>query len=100
VMVPSRDERRARRGTERRGVELRVAKPALGDPLEGGRRDRPAERTAGAEADIISQDDQNVRRVLRSLNGLGEIALRVLDRTPDDPLEGLFRAWQDVLVVR
>ncbi len=64
VMVAAGDERGARRRAERRGVELRVAQPGLGDAVQRRRRNDAAEGARRAEADVVGHDQQHVRRAL------------------------------------
>ena len=65
VMVAAGDQRRARRRAERRGVEIRVAQPAVRDAIERRRRDDAAERARRAEAGVVRHDQQHVGRALR-----------------------------------
>ena len=57
-----------------------VAQAAVREPLEVRRLARPTECTGGAEAHIVDQDDQYVRRILRRPDGLDrrEMGVRVL----------------------
>src|SRR5204862_3280741 len=52
VMVAARNQRRARRRTERRGMKLRVPQPVLSDAIQGRGRHYAAERTRRAEAAV------------------------------------------------
>src|SRR5262249_7281101 len=79
VMVAPGDERGAGRRAERRGVELVEAQAAVGDALETGRRHRAAEGAAGAEANVIGQDQQDVWRPFGRLDTLREVGSRSLD---------------------
>ena len=64
MMVAAGQQRLPRRRAQRRGVEPGVLQPARGQLLEVGRLARPAEGAAGAEADVVDQDDQHVGRAL------------------------------------
>jgi hypothetical protein len=68
VVVASRLQRGAGWRTERRGVELIVAQPALGETVEGWRRDRTAERARGTVPKVINEDDNDVRSAGGSLH--------------------------------
>ena len=64
MMVAPGEQPRPSGRAERAGVELRVAQAVLRQPVKGGRRDRPAERTRGAEANVVGHDQQDVGRAL------------------------------------
>jgi hypothetical protein len=68
VMVAPGVERRARRRTQRRGVEVVVAQALLGEAIERRHRDRPAEAARHAEAHVVDQHDHHVGRALRRLD--------------------------------
>ena len=53
------------RRAERGHVEAVVRETLLGDPRHRGRRDGPAERRRVAEARVVDQHEQHVRRALR-----------------------------------
>ena len=65
VVIPSREQRRARGRAERSRVKAQVLETVVGEPLQVGRRDRSAKRTGRTEADIIDQHDEHVGRALR-----------------------------------
>ena len=65
VMVASRDQRRARRRAERRGMKLCVAQPVLCDAIQGRRRDDAAKRARRAKSAIVRHDEQHIGRALR-----------------------------------
>ena len=64
VVVPSGQQRLARRRAERRRVEAVVLEAVGGEPLGGRRVDRAAEGARRGEADVVDQHDQDVRRAL------------------------------------
>src|SRR5262249_15858314 len=72
----------------------------VGDALQAGRLDRAAKRTAGAEPDVISQDQQDIGSVLRCLDTLRKIGCRVLCCTANLPLEWRFGPGKTVLRAR
>lgn len=78
-------------------MELVITQPFLREPVERGSRHRAAEGAGVAEADVIQNDDQHIRRAFRCLNRLREIGLRFLVSLADDALKGGFRLWQDFL---
>ena len=65
VVIATRDQGRARRRAERRGVEIRVTQPVLRDAIQRRGRDDAAERARRAEAAIVGHDEQHVGRALR-----------------------------------
>ena len=73
VVVATREQRRARRRAQGRGVELRVAQPLAREPVHRRGRDRPAERAGRAEADVVGQEHQDVRGSLRRSHSDGEV---------------------------
>ena len=64
--------------------------PSAGQPLGGRRLARPAERARRAEADVVEQDDQHVRRARRRPQRLDRRERRV----------GILRVLVDRPVVR
>ena len=68
VMVAAAEQRGARRRAERRGVELVVAQPAVGQALHRRHVDRPAEGARLAEPHVVDQDDEHVRGAGRRLD--------------------------------
>ena len=69
VVVATGQERLARGRAQRGGVQTVELQPASGEPLGVGRGARPAEHTAGAEAAVVHEDDQHVRRARRGVAG-------------------------------
>jgi hypothetical protein len=61
-MIAPRNERRARRRAERRGMELRVTQTGRRDPVQRRRWDNAAEGARGAEANVVGHDEQHVGR--------------------------------------
>ena len=89
VVVAARQERGTRRRAERGDVKTVVPEALLGDPRHRRRRDGPAERRRIAEARVVDQHEQHVRRALRRRRchvdrpvGDGRI-----ERLPDRPAE-------------
>ena len=68
VMVAAGQQRGARGRAQRRGVELIVAQPIVGQPLQGGHVDRAAESARLTETHIVEQHDQHVRSVGRGFD--------------------------------
>ena len=62
LVVAPGEQRGARRRADRRGVEGVVADALVGQAAERGRLDLAAEGRSLAEADVVEQDDQHVRR--------------------------------------
>ena len=67
VLVAPRERRRPRRRAERDDVEAVVVEAHLPDTRQVRRRDRPTERVRLPEPGVVDQDQQHVRRPLRSL---------------------------------
>src|SRR6187200_2898606 len=61
-MVPAREKRLAGRSAQRRRMEAVVLETLSGETLGRRRRTRTAERTRRGEADVVEQNDENVRR--------------------------------------
>ena len=78
VMVASGEQRRSRRRAERGGVELRIAKAGLRNPVQRRRRDHTAERARDAVALVVRHDEQDVGRALGRHDARRPIRLRVL----------------------
>ena len=87
VVVAAGDQRRARGRAERGGVELRVAQPRLGDPVQRRRRDDAAERAADAIALVVGHDQQHVGRALGRHHARRPPGLRVLGALLDHAAE-------------
>ena len=89
VVVAPGHQRRPRRRAERRRVEAVVREPARGQPVERRRADRPAERARVAEARIVGQDEQDVRRTLGGGNrrNVVPVRLRAVERSLHHPLK-------------
>ena len=92
VVVTAAEQRRPRRRADRRRVELVVAQPRLGQAVGRRHVDRPPERARDAEAHVVDQHDQDVRRPVgrfhlearrrRGLAGI-ELGLVRVVRLPD-----------------
>ena len=50
-----------------------------------------------AEAHVVGQDEQDVRRTFRRLDLLRKIKSGIFDGGPNVPSKGLIRSWQHVL---
>ena len=97
-MVAPGQQRLARGRAQRRRVEAVVLEPVRREPLRGGRRARPAEGARRAEAHVVEQDHQHVRRALRRAQRLDrrERRVRVLRVVGDQSRVGLVGDRQDV----
>src|SRR6185437_900171 len=67
-MVAAGNQRGARRTAKRCRVEMVVAQPLRGKLVHRRRRNAAAESTELAEAAVIDQDQQNIRRSLGGLH--------------------------------
>ncbi len=88
-VITPRQQTGTRRRAERRRVEVRVQQSAIGDPLDVRRLDQTTERFHRREPDIVENDVEHVRRVLRRhrLRIRRPIGNRVLDVDIDRALE-------------
>ena len=68
-------------------MELVVAQPRVGDPLQGGHGDGAAEGRRGAEADVVGHDQQDVGRALGGRDLCGEVQRRLGGAQSDRPPE-------------
>ena len=68
VVVAPRQQRRPGRRAQRRDVEAVVAQPVVREPGVVRRRDRTAEGARVAEAGVVDQHEQHVRRTLGRLD--------------------------------
>ncbi len=82
VVIAPRQQRRPGRRAERRDVEAVVAQPVLGEPRVVRGLDRAAERARVAEAGVVDQHEQHVRRTLRrrDVHRLVPVGLGALER--------------------
>ena len=78
VMIAAGEQRDAGRRTERGRVELVVAQAIVGERLDRRHMDRAAEGARLAEAHVVDQHDQDVRRASGALTSKrgGGFALR------------------------
>ena len=84
VVIAPREQRRARRRAQRRGVEARVAQALLRHAVERGRRHLAAERAELPVARIVDQDQHDVRRALGRTHQLGKLRRVAFgNRAPD-----------------
>jgi hypothetical protein len=75
-------------------VKLAVTKAARGQAIHGRGWDLTAESAAGAKTDIVCEDQQDVRRIVRRGDLFREILDGFLDREPEVASERLFRPRQ------
>ena len=68
VVIVAGEQRHARRAAQRGGVKAVVLQARVRQLLQRGHLDRPAERAAAAEADVVDQHDDDVRRALPGLS--------------------------------
>ena len=87
MVVAPGEQGRARRRAQRRRVELRVAQARVRDAIQGRRRDHAAEGARRAEADIVGDDQQHVRRALRRDDRRRPVGRRVRGVEVDDAAE-------------
>ncbi len=90
VVVAAREERRAGRRAERGRVKARELEPFPGETLGRRRLARAAERARGAEAGVVDQHDQDVRRTRRrsQRRDRRELRVRILRVLVDRSLVG------------
>ena len=87
VVVAPGDQCRARRRAERRGVEIRVAQPALRDAIQCRCRNDAAEGARRAEAAVVRHDEQHVGRALRRHDARRPPGFRLRGLFLDHPAE-------------
>ena len=78
VMVAAGDQGGAGGAAQGRGVKLRVAEAAFGEQFEDRRLAGAAKGARGSEADVIEEDEEDVRRAFGRLNRLREIGGGIL----------------------
>ena len=102
VVVATGQQRLARRRAERRRVEAVVLQAVRGESLGGRRRARSAEGARGAEAGVVEQDDQHVRRTRRRPQRLDrrEGRVGILRVVGDQALVRTVRDRQDIALHR
>src|SRR6185369_4189357 len=93
VVVAAAEQRRPRGGTQGRRVEPVVLEAVRGEALSRWRADGPAECAACGEADIVEQDDEDVRGTgwwsdIANRRKAGRRVLRVVRGEPDVRLVG------------
>src|SRR5262245_11818523 len=86
-MIAPSDKRGTGWRAKCRGVELVVAESAVGKALKVRRLNRSAERAARSEANIVRQDQDNVRSALGRFHSFCEIRSRVLRGAPNRSFE-------------
>src|SRR4029453_17001502 len=96
-MVPAREERLAGRSAQRCRMEAVVLETLSGEALGGRRRARTAERTRRGEADVVEQNDKNVRRSVGrpQLLDRRKLGVRVLRVERNRAVKGPIRDGQD-----
>ena len=89
VVVAARQQGGPGGRAERGDVEAVVAEALLGDPRHGRRGNGPAERGRVAEARVVDQDEQHVRRALRGRRRHVDrpVGDRGVERAPDRAAE-------------
>ncbi len=89
VVVAPGEQRSPRRRAQRRYVEAVVLETVLAHAVEVRCRDRAPERARLAEARVVDQHEENVRRSLRGLDvaHLAPVRLRSLERPVRDTAE-------------
>ena len=90
VLIAAGQHGRARRRAQRGHVEAVVAQAHLRDPRQVRGRDRPTERVGLAEAGVVDDDEEDVRRVLGRL-GPGDdrpVGDRLVERAAHHAAEG------------
>src|SRR5208283_2627528 len=98
MMVAPGNQGGARRRTQRRRIEIGVAKSHRRDPVERRRRYHPAEGTGNTEAGVISHDQQDVRCTLGRLHAGRPVRRRLRGVAPDLSFE-LWRWWRKLFSV-
>jgi hypothetical protein len=99
VIAPGQQRRSGRRAKSS-GMKLGVAKAFPRQPIHRRRRNRPAERAARAEANIVGYDQENVRCSCRRRHLLWEVLDGVLCDAANVALERLLGSRQHVLGLR
>ncbi len=87
VVVAPGQQAGARRRAQCRGVEVRVTQPARRQAIEGGRGDVRAIAAELGVADVVEENEDDVRRAGGRLLHRRPRGLRVRERTPDHPVE-------------
>ena len=87
VVVAAGEQRRARRRAERRDVEVVVADALPGERVHRRRRDLGAVAAEAAEADVVVEDDDDVRRAGPRPLRVGPPRRRLLPGGADGALE-------------
>ena len=87
MVVAPGDQGRARGRAERRGVEIRVAQPALRDAVHCRGRHDAAERARRAEPAVVGHDQQHVGRALRRHDAWRPPGFRLRGLFLDHPAE-------------
>ena len=85
MVVSAGEKRRPRRRTERRGVEIVVAKSIVGDAIEGRSRNRAAEGAGRAETDVVRHDQSTFGAPSGALTALGKSGFDSLAFRPITP---------------
>ena len=83
-------------GTQRRRVELVVAKPGTRHPIDCWGGHRAAERAAGAEADVIEEDQDDIGGAGRRPQSLKGYGLGLVDEAADGDGERRRRVRQAI----
>ena len=78
-------------------MEAVVAEAVSGEPVHGGGGDGAAEGGGRAEADVVGEDEEDVRGAFGSGDGRGEVLGGVLGDAADFAAEGWFGVREDGL---
>ena len=98
MMVPAGEQRGPCRRAERRVVHLGVAQAGSCELVQGRRRHDAAERRVGAEARIVDQDQEHIRRAFGRHDRRRPARLTVDEVRFDEAFEGRCRRRQHLLV--
>ncbi len=94
MVVAPGDQRGARRRAQRGGEDAVVAQAFLGDAVHGRRRDHAAEGAGHAEAGVVGDDQQHVRRALGRHHARRPPGLGLQRAVLDDAAERRVGRWQ------
>ena len=97
-MVATGDEGSACRRTKSSGMELCIAQPSVGDPIQRWRRNDAAKRSRHAVTLVIGHDEQDVRRALGRHHARRPPRCGILGILLDDASE-FRRRWRDLFAV-
>jgi hypothetical protein len=87
LMVTAGEKRSTSRGTQRGGMKLVVSQTTLRQPIEGRRRNRPAEGTSRTKTSVIGHDEQDIGGTRRRGDAFWEVWCRVTCLATNDAPE-------------